>query len=105
MTRPALIGSLIALSLLTGCYEIAAPVEQPTREVAPSWCAMYLEAPEGFVYADSGATCPDGRQARAVELWWPAHPRKDCGEWSGLGLRLRNRWGCSPASEADTVRI
>ena len=102
MSRLAVILATLAL---VGCREIAAPVEQPIREVAPTWCAMYLEDPDGFVYADSGATCPNGRQARAVEIWWPAHPRKDCGEWSGLGLRLRNRWGCNPASEADTVRI
>jgi hypothetical protein len=93
---------LAALSLV-GCREIAAPVERPIREVAPTWCAMYLEDPDGFVYADSGATCPDGRQARAVEVWWPAHPRKDCGEWTHLGPRARNRWGCSPGSALDAI--
>lgn len=97
MTRHVIILAILAL---VGCQQIAAPVEQPVREVAPSWCAMYLEEPEGFAYADSGAACPDGRQARAVEIWWLSG-----GERIYLGPRARNRWGCSPASEADTVRI
>jgi hypothetical protein len=100
MTRPALI---LAAMALVGCQEIVAPVEQPVREVAPSWCAMYLEDPEGFVYADSGATCPNGRQARAVEIWWPADKRHDCGSWTHLGPRARNRWGCNHPSPNDTV--
>lgn len=101
MTRLA---SILAALALVGCQQIAAPAEQPVREVAPSWCAMYLEDPEGFVYADSGATCPDGRQARAVEIWWPSGG-ESCGERIHLGTRARNRWGCSPASEADTIRL
>ena len=93
--------------LLAGCdfREMAAPVEEPVRATAPGWCAMYLEAPDGFVYADSGSICPDGREARAVEIWWPANPKKDCGTWMHLGPRAQNRWGCSPASPADTIRL
>lgn len=101
MTRHVIILAILAL---VGCQQIAAPVEQPVREVAPSWCAMYLEEPEGFAYADSGVTCSDGRQARAVELWWPSGG-ESCGERIYLGPRARNRWGCSPASDADTIRI
>lgn len=93
--------------LFTGCdfREMAAPVEEHIVANAPGWCAMYLEDPDWFVYADSGSICPDGREARAVEIWWPADPKKDCGEWTYLGPYARNRWGCSPVIHVDTIRL
>ncbi len=96
---------ILATLALAGCCEIAAPVEQPVREVAgPGECIATLEWPDEYDAADSSATCWNGDRPHMVRYSRQRLSGKTCG--ASLYMpegRVRRWFGCSKKPVGDPI--
>ena len=99
--------ALILAAALCGCQyaDIAAPVEEPSREIAgPGECIATLEGPDEYDAADSSATCWNGDRPHVVQYSRPRLPGKSCRESLYMPEgRVRRWWGCSKKPVGDPI--
>lgn len=100
--------ALIALiAILAGCEsyrDIAAPVEEPSRDALNrGWCPIYVESSLGRVEVDSGTICEDGTQPVLLRIARP-YVGIECQKMTYIQNGSRWIYGCSAKPEGPAPK-